>query len=375
MTIQLDGGTTIDEAVVRHIDGATTFVESEFDAVKFYGGWGVNPQLTVVNPEGIDLTVHSFDTDLAEWHIPLHTIVFETGLYQLRFLNTSELEVPCMILEDTYLGDFYDIEEGTELELMMYDTTYATRFILHLGRTYERMRENVTCNGEFNGSFELFLDTDEDVSYELFWGDAIEVGVGNGNPLMITDLEAASYDLVIYDLEAVCDEHIFHFSVIEPNSMVLTSEITEEVLGNDGQVLLEITGGRDPYTFEWSNGEITKNIYDLMSGNYTVEVIDANECSFEETFSVGSVLSANSTIHSNDYAIYYDPILNQLNIENGNTIRGKSLELYDMQGSLIKQYDLMNTDSKQIFVIPEALSSGIYLIKLGQNSDGFRFVK
>ncbi|MEZ4932990.1 MAG: hypothetical protein R2788_12840 [Saprospiraceae bacterium] len=46
------------------------------------------------------------------------------------------------------------------------------------------------------------------------------------------------------------------------------------------------SGGTAPYTFEWSNGEMTEDITDIPSGTYTVTATDANGCEGTATFEV-----------------------------------------------------------------------------------------
>ncbi len=56
--------------------------------------------------------------------------------------------------------------------------------------------------------------------------------------------------------------------------------------GNDGSIELIIDGGSEPYTFIWSNGQISQIINNLTLGSYSVEVIDNNGDSVIKTFTI-----------------------------------------------------------------------------------------
>ncbi len=46
----------------------------------------------------------------------------------------------------------------------------------------------------------------------------------------------------------------------------------------DGQAVAVVTGGQEPYTYAWSTFMSSQGIYNLISGNYSVTVTDANGC-------------------------------------------------------------------------------------------------
>jgi hypothetical protein len=51
----------------------------------------------------------------------------------------------------------------------------------------------------------------------------------------------------------------------------------------DGALSADVIGGAPPYTFLWSNGEQTDNIYDLTAGTYSVTVSGAYQCTAATT--------------------------------------------------------------------------------------------
>ncbi|MEA3444838.1 MAG: SprB repeat-containing protein, partial [Bacteroidota bacterium] len=69
----------------------------------------------------------------------------------------------------------------------------------------------------------------------------------------------------------------------------------------DGLIDLTVNSGTAPFSFNWSNGEITEDISNLIIGTYTVTVIDANSCSSTSTFTISqpSIFEANAQVTSN----------------------------------------------------------------------------
>ncbi len=50
-----------------------------------------------------------------------------------------------------------------------------------------------------------------------------------------------------------------------------------------GGIELTVSGGSGNYTYEWNNGETTKDIYGLIAGKYTVTVTDQDDSQLSET--------------------------------------------------------------------------------------------
>jgi len=55
---------------------------------------------------------------------------------------------------------------------------------------------------------------------------------------------------------------------------------------NNGSIEIEVNGGKAPYTFIWSTGDTTQNIYNLSAGTYMVTVTDAKNKSVIEKITI-----------------------------------------------------------------------------------------
>ncbi|MCL2435096.1 MAG: T9SS type A sorting domain-containing protein [Lentimicrobiaceae bacterium] len=85
-----------------------------------------------------------------------------------------------------------------------------------------------------------------------------------------------------------CIEY-YDFTVTEPDSLFAEESYTYVTCTEDlALVHIIVEGGVEPYTFWWDDGEEFDNETgeELEPGDYTITVIDANECEFELNFTV-----------------------------------------------------------------------------------------
>lgn len=109
------------------------------------------------------------------------------------------------------------------------------------------------------------------------------------NTADIGDLSSAAYCLTVTD-DNGCTAEACAF-VGQPPALLL-SAATEDAGcegQNQGVIDLSVAGGTSPYQYNWSNNAATEDIGNLLAGNYSVTVIDANGC--EET--LGALIDEN----------------------------------------------------------------------------------
>jgi len=95
----------------------------------------------------------------------------------------------------------------------------------------------------------------------------------------IDSLKSGAYFVTVTDNRNKIKSDTFIVTQPAPDSMeiTLTKQDVAEYGGNDGSISVSVTGGAEPYQYNWSNGLTGNEITGLISGMYYVTVIDAME--------------------------------------------------------------------------------------------------
>lgn len=94
-----------------------------------------------------------------------------------------------------------------------------------------------------------------------------------------TGLTAGTYSVTVKD--KINQSVSLSFTVTQPSAALMASTSVTNVTyygGNNGKVVLNVSGGTSPYTYLWSNGATTKDLNSVTAGNYTVTITDAKGC-------------------------------------------------------------------------------------------------
>jgi hypothetical protein len=83
------------------------------------------------------------------------------------------------------------------------------------------------------------------------------------------------------------------FTISEPAELVVTGTVSDysgySVSANgatDGSIDLTVAGGTAPYTFNWNNSATAEDLANIGAGTYSVTVLDANGCSFDDSWTL-----------------------------------------------------------------------------------------
>ena len=105
----------------------------------------------------------------------------------------------------------------------------------------------------------------------------------------ITVHQSGDYGVTVTDANG-CSVEIDTINVTLPEPLVITQDsiVAASCYGsNDGAIYISVTGGIQPYTYLWSNNEVTEDLENIETGNYAVTVTDANGCTATSSYDVG----------------------------------------------------------------------------------------
>ena len=185
-------------------------------------------------------------------------------------------------------GSTPDVEDPTGLTAGTYSVTVtdangctktATAIILEANKlVISCASKMISCKGANDGSITVVLSGGT-APYSFNWDNAPDVQ----NP---TNLAPGNYTVTVADANGctiICTSFI-----MEPAELIVTG-ITKDVTcfgGKDGSIIVNVSGGTAPYSFDWNILADVKDQNGLMAGSYTLIVTDSKSCFVKLTFNI-----------------------------------------------------------------------------------------
>ena len=137
--------------------------------------------------------------------------------------------------------------------------------------------QNVSCNGSNDGAINIFVSGGTAPLTYVWSNSAITEdisGLTNGN-----------YTVTVTDAAGCTARKVY--TVTQPAFLSLQLTSTPSFCGQaTGTATVTPTGGTSPYTYLWTNGQVTQTITALTSGTYGVTVTDLNGCTRRRNIAV-----------------------------------------------------------------------------------------
>ena len=131
--------------------------------------------------------------------------------------------------------------------------------------------QNIKCNGDATGSIDITVGGGIG-PYTYEWND-------RSTTEDLKNLKAGVYEVVVKDSKG-CTE-VSSTKVIEPAALSITFDEIKNLRcygDKGGSININVLGGKQPFTYQWSTGATTQDITGVPAGDYTVKIADNNGC-------------------------------------------------------------------------------------------------
>ena len=222
--------------------------------------------------------------------------------------------------------------------------------------------EEVSCFGASDGLLDIEVMGGV-LPYTYNWND----GTSENN---LDGLEAGAYTLTITDACGV--EYSETFTVNGPEEIQIQQEVVNvSATGEqDGFISLEISGGVSPFQYLWSNGETTRNLANLASGEYCITITDASNCTIMDCYQVESGLVSVGEIELiSKIAIQPNPTQDraQIKLEFQKEVDLR-VEFIDMTGRILHSFDREPASQKDYELDVSSYPDGIYFVQISYDN-------
>ena len=131
---------------------------------------------------------------------------------------------------------------------------------------------NILCFDDTTGS--IFLDVEGGVEpYSFLWSNG-------ATTKDIISLSSNQYGVTIQDTND-CTKHLV-FEIFQPGEIFTAYNILNVTAAGacDGSIYMTVSGGTQPYSFEWSTGSTNEDLEQICGGYYTLRITDQNNCEY-----------------------------------------------------------------------------------------------
>ncbi len=139
----------------------------------------------------------------------------------------------------------------------------------------------VLCNGDATGSASAFASGGTgDYTYQ--WNDPL-AQIGQTADM----LSAGDYSVVVTDANGCQASRQASISQPEPLSIAFEAEDATCKGISNGSATAIVSGGTEPYSYNWPSGQSSASLAELSAGTYTLTATDGNGCSLESSVEIG----------------------------------------------------------------------------------------
>ncbi len=279
--------------------------------------------LTAYNPDGAYISWNNSVSDGVPFLSPLGTTTYTVTANLNACINIDSVDVtthanptPSISGNDFCEGDSAVLDAGAGYQSYIWNPLGANSQTITItgGGTYSVVVVDANgCEGSDYIDITMFpsptLDAGED--QDICLGESATLlatssansyqwdnNLGSGNMHTVTPSVTTEYSVTVTD-EHNCtntDAVIINVHSI-PQIQLSPTNVSCNGL-NDGSINAVVSGGQAPYQYNWSNGSISQNIYNLAPNTYSVTVHDYYNCSDSSSAEITEPQEIDVTLNS-----------------------------------------------------------------------------
>ncbi len=188
--------------------------------------------------------------------------------------------------------------------------------------TAEPSVSDASCFGSNDGSIVLSVN-----------GGTPPYDFGNGFNNNLSNLVAGDYSGILLDANGC--EAAWSATVNQPSPIIVTANSEMPSVFNEGSIVLSVSGGIEPYSFEWNNGNLLPENSSLQAGDYTVVITDNNGCTADTTISLIFNFVNSLNLNTMNWTLHKDG----LHYDGSETLH--HVFVYDAVGRLLHREQIM----------------------------------
>jgi hypothetical protein len=182
----------------------------------------------------------------------------------------------------------------------------------------------------------------------------------------LVGVPAGNYTGTLTDANG-CTSSSPSLTVTQPASALSATSVSSNQIqgGVQGSVNLSVSGGTLPYSFNWSNGATTEDLSSVPAGIYTCTITDANGCTITQKDTVDLVIGIENVVAAYSVNLYPNPTQNNVTVNvNLPAASDVTVEVYTVEGKLIRKMEEKQTDSAKFFVSFLDEAEGVYFARI-----------
>ena len=193
---------------------------------------------------------------------------------------------------------------------------------------------DVLCNGESTGFLAVNALNGEWPYEFVLDGPSAQIN----DTGMFNDLPAGTYFVEVTDANG-CSAEV-EVEISEPEALTLSATITDADVAGEGAISLIVSGGTEPYEFDWTgDGGFTGDSQDIEGlqapATYSVVVTDANGCvTSGGPYEVDDVYSVLHLDHV-PFSVYPNPARDVIQLNMEEVTRDAVMTIYDASGRVM----------------------------------------